>query len=240
MKQIKNYIIVALVLGLLFLLTLRKCSSSRLNQVLIENSVLKDSISTVTNKDSSTTTKIASLAITNKKQLLNIDSKNKEILKLQKKLKNSKKVITSSSFSTTTEAKTVSPTIVINRDTIIINDTVYVYPEYKSFFVSKGNWVKIHTIANKDSIFCAPIIENSFTVTLKEEGKWFKKKKVYAEVVSENPFNKVKSLRAVNLVNARKRRLNIKLRPSVAVGIDFKGNFRTVAGPALILDWGKK
>jgi hypothetical protein len=219
-------IIVGVVLAIL--LYLDKCSGTR-NKVDELNSViaaLNDSVRYYKNQDSNNVATIRTIQTEKTKTFLQLQTKDREVQELQATVKEYKsKLVAGSSVTNAlleTLSKTTSPTIITKTDTVRGNDSVvYLYPTYKDTAKAKDKkWIDYTVIANKDSITLDLDIKNKFSVIVGEE-----KGKPFADVVTENPFTKVKTLRTYQVTVPKPKRIGIG--PSFGYGFSdsFKRQF---------------
>lgn len=98
----------------------------------------------------------------------------------------------------------------------------------------KNKWYNGRIIAKRDSTNLDIKIENSYTIVIGQEGKWYKKKTPFVEVTNENPYTKTKTLRTYQVDNKIKPKrigigiiggygfsIGIKLSPIIGIGLSY-------------------
>lgn len=114
-----------------------------------------------------------------------VNQKDSLIRHLTDKLNNA--TLSLSSVKTQTSSSQTTPTqIVYTHDTVIVNDIVTVYPEYKSSFESK--WECYSIKATKDSIYHTHQVYNFFDIEQRYISQGFMKPKaIGVEIINHNP-----------------------------------------------------
>lgn len=232
----KSLGIVALGILCAVLLLMKQCNEGGLKRELTElqnfNSALIDTIKVVKNKDGTKTTSITTIQTQDIDDFLAItkgivDKKDEEIQRLRTEvLKYKGKLEAGSSVTTvtaTTNFQSSSHTLLSpNSDTIYLDNTAYIYPEYivsdtgRSISPSLNkeiDWVILNGTINKDNSNIGLSITNMYSVVIGYEGK-FKKRKPVAYVTNENPYTDVSSMRTYQVKVPAERRLGI----GIAVG----------------------
>ena len=252
MNKERIYKVVSItIIVILVLLNLKSCKNTQDTKKDYVNTInaLPDTLTTYRNKDGMQVAKISLIETEKASQFLEIKSKDAVIVKLQEEVKKNEKRLGKSGSVTvitnTTEVKTVDTTYITSKDTIVRNDTVFVYPEYSSFIkkglrIDSSYWVTANVKANKDSTSFDIGIQNSYVIVLgREKAKGFKalfKPKVaFAEVTNENPYTSTKTIRSYQVKTPKPKRLGIGfhvgyglvldkvpiLRPYIGIGIQY-------------------
>lgn len=216
--------IIFLIIFIILLIQFKGCKSIKEDNTMYQH--LEDSIKTYKNKYGDLVSSTSLLQASSTKQLLDLKSKDETILWLQSEVsKNKDKVKDGGSISvigTEVYFKGANGTVVsFNTQPVKIGDTVYYYPTYDS--KSKDTtWVNYQIKANKDSIHLDLKVKNKYSVVIgSEREKWYKKRKPIVQVSNQNPYDKVKSLKAFEVKDTRSNRFGLGL--SVGVGVSPKG-----------------
>ena len=144
--------------------------------------------------------KSSTLLVTNKRQLLRIESGDSIIIELQNTVKSYKGKLRSAIILHNTTSGEVTTNTIIEYDTI--NNRVY--PVYKGTFNTK--WYKGSVIACKDSVFNNYKVINKYRITEgKETNKWFKKKTYKTSILNLNPNTETTELKQVTITQNPKR-----------------------------------
>lgn len=198
---------------------------------------LGDTMTTYKNKYGQEVSRISLIQTERIKDFLAIESKDSIIQKLQREVKANKGRIKDNGSVTvitnTTDIDTSGATEITYRDTITINDTVYIYPEYS--FGIKSKWITANTKANKDSTYLDLSIENAYTVVLGSERpkgfkNLFKPKVAFAEVTNENPYTSTQTIRAYKVQAPKPKRLGIGFNVGYGLILNSKPIFRPYIG----------
>jgi hypothetical protein len=234
------------IIVILVLLNLKSCKNTQNIEKDYVSTInaLQDTMTTYYNKDGMQVAKISAIETEKASMFLDIKSKDAVIIKLQEEVKKNKNRIGKSGSVTvitnTTEINTVDTTYVISKDTIVRNDTVFIYPEYSSFIrkglrVDSSYWITANVKANRDSTSFELGIQNSYTVVLgREKAKsfkgLFKPKIAFAEVTNENPYTATKTIRSYQVKVPRPKRLGIGINVGYGIILDKKPVFRPYIG----------
>lgn len=252
MNKEKIYKITSIVIiVILILLNLKSCQNTKntINDYSQTINALSDTVTSYRTKDGMQVAKIQLIETEKLQQFLEIQSKDAEIIKLQEEVKKNKKRIGNSGSVTvvtnTTEVQSSDTTYITSKDTIIRNDTVFIYPEYSSL-IKKGlrkdstYWATINVKSNKDSTSVGVSLNNSYVVVIGNERKkgfknLFKPKVPFVEVTNENPYTSTKTIRAYQVKAPKPKRFGVGihvgyglildkqpiLRPYVGIGINY-------------------
>ena len=234
------------IIVILVLFNLKSCKNTQDTKKDYVNTInaLQDTMTTYRNKDGMQVAKISLIETEKASQFLEIKSKDAVIVKLQSEVKKNKKRLGESGSVTilenTTEIITVDTTYITSRDTIIRNDTVFVYPEYSSLIkkglrIDSSFWVTASVKANMDSTSFEIGIQNAYTIVLgKEKSKGFKalfKPKIsFAEVTNENPYTSTKTIRSYRVQTPKPKKLGIGVHVGYGLILDKVPIFRPYIG----------
>lgn len=186
---------------------------------------LQDTLKVVRNKDSSLTATISTLETENASQFLKLVSRDLDVLQLQELVKKYKSKLKEPGSSATklitdTKVDTKSPTEVVIRDTVRGNDSmIYLYPTYKTAF-NLGEWVTGYVKADRDTTEVDILIKNDYDVVIGTEGKWFKRKKSFVEVISHNPYSDVKTLRTYRVSQPKPKKYGLGIQAGYGVTLN--------------------
>lgn len=214
------YFVLSLFVGILILNTCKqKEKEEELNSLI---SSLNDSVKTWKDKDSLSHAKISVLETSNIETFLQLKTKDSTISNLQKTVEKYKERLKKGGSVTQvgseTDINTDSETEVIPRDTIIKENEIYIYPEYKSYF-NLDSWVYGDVTANKDTTTINLKILNEYDAIIGYEGSsFFKRGKPFVEVISKNPYTELKSLRTYKVSTPPRKLWSIG--PSLSYGIN--------------------
>lgn len=126
----------------------------------------------------------------NKKDFTTIKNLTGEVKRLQELVKNTPRIVSATVLANETNSKIVTDIdTIISNDNIILDDTVYIYPEYHYTFEDKWKFGQIQ--ANKDSVNLNLMTLNEFDIVVQKE-KWkitkpFKKREALLTVKNLNP-----------------------------------------------------
>lgn len=249
-KIINHSIKIVVLIFILILLFFNIKNCKKQDNYLKNINSLNEELIKYENRDGVQVSKIKIIEFENSKQFLEIKSKDEKIIQLQELVKkNNKKIKEPGSSITiiknTTDINSRDKTIINFRDTININDTIYIYPEYNSL-IRKGliknsdslYWISGSVLANKDSITLDVLVHNSYSLILgreKEKGfkNLFKKKIPFAEITNENPYTDTKTLRTYQVQEPRPKRLGIGFHVGYGLVLDKQPIFRPYIGIGL-------
>lgn len=247
MNKEKIYKITSIVIiVILILLNLKSCQNTKntINDYSQTINALSDTVTSYRTKDGMQVAKIQLIETEKLQQFLEIQSKDAEIIKLQEEVKKNKKRIGNSGSVTivtnTTEVQSSDTTYITSKDTIIRNDTVFIYPEYSSL-IKKGlrkdstYWATINVKSNKDSTSVGVSLNNSYVVVIGNERKkgfknLFKPKIPFVEVTNENPYTSTKTIRAYQVKAHKPKRLGIGVNIGYGLILDSKPIFKPYIG----------
>lgn len=175
--------------------------------------------------------------MTSEKAQIFIDLKTKDssIIALQETVEEYKEKLRKSGSVTNIDSDTnidnKGKTNVNARDTVYLDNVIYIYPEYSNDF-NLDEWVYGSVVANKDSTQVSVKIKNSYSVVLgREGGSLFKKSKPFALVRSENPFTEIKELKSYQVSLPKPKRWSFG--PSLSYGIGENLNTQIIIGVSL-------
>lgn len=235
-KTIMSVPTIILIVGIvLYISSINKVNT--VQQRLDMYELIKDSMKTYRKKDSSQVATIQNYESSNTKLFTNLMTKDLEILKLQKLVKdNEDKLKHGGSVTTFTDnTKIITKEVtVVKRDTILLEDCQDVV--YSSNF-NRNNWVKGNITASYDSTEIDFEINNQYDVVIGEDGKWYTwNRKTYAEVTNHNPYTTITTMKSYSVKAPKKKRLgigfhvgygiplNLPLRTSFLIGIGLQYN----------------
>lgn len=224
MKINKDIIIVILIL-LMGLLTYALFSSYETKREL--DNLLEASSADLKvwrDKDGKSTAKIEQLTTQNTSTFLKLNSKDSTINRLQSVVEEYKNKLKGSGSATVVDTGTnidnKGQTTVNARDTVYLDNKIYIYPEYINDF-NLDNWVTGSIKANRDTTEININIKDSYKVVLgSERSSLFGKRKPFALVTSENPYTEIKDLKSYQVSLPRPKRWSVG--PSVTFGYDGK------------------
>lgn len=232
MKLKRDYIYIALLAVALFFVW-RGCEKSKeVKQLKGLNEAVADSLRSYRNNEGQMVSKIQSLQFDKAKDFEKMKFKDSTIKWLQQTVKDFKGVATAAIVHNVSTVSNGSGLTTVNlADTVIKNDTVYIYPEYKRTWLTE--WENGQIRATKDSIYHNIETFNKFEYVLGSTNKWFKKRTYEVQAINLNPNSTTKELRAFT-ISAKPKRLAVgiyagygygflskKFEPQVGVGITY-------------------
>jgi hypothetical protein len=165
--------------------------------------------------------KIVAITSDNVNSLLELDSKNEEIIKLKKLVEKHKSEI----------KKGGSATVIVDETNIDKSFPVFekvidsIFPTYKyniSLRKNKVEWVTGEVIADKDSVYIKQSIINEYAVIMGSEYQGlFKKRLKYVDVYNKNPYSDLKIVRTLDISNDKPKKFGIGINASYGIGRDF-------------------
>lgn len=203
-----------------------QCKKAKTNLTLAQN--LGDSLKITRNANGSMTARISILEANSTSDFLKIKSKDSTIIWLQDVIARNKRAIdrngSATILSTITTIHNSDSPFITGRDTVIRNDTVFIYPEYSTLISKYGKWITGNIKANKDSITYNFQSVHDYEIVIGAERHGlnkinpFSKPISFAEVTSLNPYDSVKALRTYRVVTP-KANTGIKLTTGILIGI---------------------
>jgi len=234
MKQYlnKNIVIIVLIIFIGILVYFQNNSKNKINEQTNLISSYNSNIKTWKDKDKLNRAKIEVIETQKAKDFLSLKAKDSIISKLQEVVHDFKKQLAHQGSVTiiegTTDVSTQTGTEVISKDTVIVQNNIYIYPEYKSKF-NLNSWVIGNIAANRDSISMNFKVKNSYAVIVgQEKHGLFKKSKLFVEVVNYNPYAETKTLRTYKVTVPRVKRFGIG--PMIGIGIGANDVLQGVVG----------
>lgn len=235
MKTHLTYIAL-IVLAIILSCLLTKCSGNKkLQQQITFTDNLSDTLRTTRNSFGQEKSRTSTLETANTALFLNTKTSDSTVKWLQNVVSNYKKELKNSGSATVFSGIT---TVNVSGKTTITHDTTWMPYESKYEVpavystVLKNKWYNGTVIARQDSIHLDIAIENSYSVVIGEEGKWWKKKTPFVEVTNLNPYTKTKTLKSYEVSGAKDKKWGIGanigygfsktgLSPYVGIGIQY-------------------
>lgn len=252
MNREKTIKIVLFILVIILILSnLKSCQDKKETIKSSTNTInaLSDTMTSYRTKDGVQVSRINLIETERVQQFLEIKSKDAIILKLQEEVKKNKRRLGNTGSVTvitnTTDVQGSDTTYITMKDTIVRNDTVYLYPEYTSNIKmgmkkDSSYWITAKVKANKDTTDIGISLSNAYTVVIgrdKVKGfkNLFKPKVPFVEVTNENPYTSTKTIRAYQVKAPKPKRFGLGvqvgygltfdkypiLRPYIGVGINY-------------------
>ena len=183
---------------------------------------LNDTLKTWKNKDSLSHAKIQIIETERTKDFLSLQSKDEEIIKLQKTVKQYEKQIKNQGSVT----NFTSETKIITKDSLVTDS---VCGKCSFYFSNSNPWYSVDAsiyptdTPNQLSLSLDLKVKNEYSVIVGEEKQGlFKKPKPFVEVLNHNPYSETESLRTYQVSN----KVGVKrfgIGPNISVGLDDKG-----------------
>ena len=183
---------------------------------------LNDTLKTWKDKDSLSHAKIQIIETERTKDFLSLQSKDEEIIKLQKTVKQYEKQIKNQGSVT----NFASETKIITKDSLVTDS---VCGKCSFYFSNSNPWFSVDAsiyptkTPNQLSLSLDLKVKNEYSVIVGEEKQGlFKKPKPFVEVLNHNPYSETKSLRTYQVSNnVRVKRFGIG--PNISAGLNDKG-----------------
>ena len=183
---------------------------------------LNDTLKTWKDKDSLSHAKIQIIETEKTKDFLSLQSKDEEIIKLQKTVKQYEKQIKNQGSVT----NFTSETKIITKDSLVTDS---VCGKCSFYFSNSNPWFSVDAsiypteTPNQLSLSLDLKVKNEYSVIVGEEKQGlFKKPKPFVEVLNHNPYSETESLRTYQVSNnVRVKRFGIG--PNISVGFNDKG-----------------
>lgn len=183
---------------------------------------LNDTLKTWKNKDSLSHAKIQIIETKRTKDFLSLQSKDEEIIKLQKTVKQYEKQIKNQGSVT----NFASETKITTKDSLVTDS---VCGKCSFYFSNSNPWFSVDAsiyptkTPNQLSLSLDLKVKNEYSVIVGEEKQGlFKKPKPFVEVLNHNPYSETKSLRTYQVSNnVRVKRFGIG--PNISAGFDDTG-----------------
>lgn len=191
LKQLLPYIIIVV----LMLLYLDQCRTTGDERDI--NTALNDTLTFIINKDGTQTTKTSIITSTSKRDLIRLETRNKEIKRLQRLLGETKRLLSATVFSNNTASRITSGSTISHRDTIYLENGIEVWPTYWTIF--KDEWQDFNVTANQDTFLIDYIVFNRYEITQAYEKRkkgLFRKRVPVITIHNLNPHTETLTLKS--------------------------------------------
>lgn len=219
MKKIRNWIKNLLLLVptvILIFMVWKGCEDKKtLSDYEAAELAMNDTIQKWKDENSRNVAKISVINTLNKKQFLAIESNNKEIKELQALVEDYKKQLREGGSATIIRTETIFDTVIDWRDKFI-HDTLNIC-NFSDTISNDWIWNSL-ALTNGILEYDLKVIDKYSIVIGEEKQGWFKKRKPFVEVTSENPYSEVKTLRTYQVPGSEPKRFGVG--PQVGVGIN--------------------
>ena len=183
---------------------------------------LNDTLKTWKDKDSLSHAKVQIIETERTKDFLSLQSKDEEIIKLQKTVKQYEKQIKNQGSVT----NFTSETKIITKDSLVTDS---VCGKCYFYFSNSNPWFSVDAsiyptkTPNQLNLSLDLKVKNEYSVIVGEEKQGlFKKPKPFVEVLNHNPYSETESLKTYQVSNnVRVKRFGIG--PNISVGFNDKG-----------------
>lgn len=223
-KSDANLIKICLVvIGILLFLLFRSCNAN--GELQVNNDAYKalnDSLKTWQDSQGLSHSEKQIIETSNPKSFLEIQTKDKEILRLQKVVSQYKKELGKKGSVTYVEGETVIDTV-YTKPVVVYLDRSFYKDSLNNKWVDWKYSVKRDTLTNKDQVDFKLKMHYEYAIINKEKSNgWFKKPTPYAEVVNYNPYSKTLSLTTYRVINdVRPKKIGIGPVLSYGIGTEF-------------------
>lgn len=225
-KEYIPFILVIIVL-LMTIMMLRHCNGKEKEKSTIYEH-LEDTISFYKNRSGQKVARISVLETNFTKDFLKIKSQDSIIIQLQAKVKEYESKLKDNGSVTNINSNTT-----INKGTVAVvyseDDPMFFWrkrlPEKdslkkKDVYFSSFNdkWLQYQISAFKDTIYLDLKTRDSYSVIIgSERPKWYKKSVSFVDVITESPYNEIKSVRSYKVTKDKPKRFSL----GIQVGYGF-------------------
>ena len=212
--------ILVIIIAILYFTNISSQKEAKENANLVIS--LNDTLKTWKDKDSLSHAKIQIIETERTKDFLSLQSKDEEIIKLQKTVKQYEKQIKNQGSVT----NFTSETKIITKDSLVTDS---VCGKCSFYFSNSNPWFSVDASIypseklNQLNLSLDLKVKNEYSVIVGEEKQGlFKKPKPFVEVLNHNPYSETKSLRTYQVSNnVRVKRFGIG--PNISAGFDDTG-----------------
>lgn len=195
------------------------------------NKTLKATLEKSINEKGQLEAKITSFESRQHEDFLKINSKDEEIISLQKEVKRQKKYLKKQGSVTNFKSN-----VNIDTSSISTNIGTKINPIYKSDFNLDG-WVIGSSISDSSKTRLSLKIKNEYSVVIGKEPQGLfglGKAKPFGKVINKNPFSDIKELKTYQVSLPKKK--NFSVSPSLNFGINAQGETDLSLGVSLQLE----
>jgi len=212
------------------------CARSQLDDEKVRfYEAITDTLTTVTNENALNIARIKAIETQKTKAFTQLKSTTREVKALQhlvdKYAKKLKRKGSATIFKTQTVIDTVFQRVVVERTVPVfkeVHDTVFFMQprsfdsqdDMQTYKINLGGYITGLAHVFPDSLKLMLNIENDYSVVIGQEGKLFRKK-TYAEVTSDNPYTKTKTLRTYSVMGDAIKRFGFG--PNIGFSLNGKG-----------------
>lgn len=209
----KNYKYAILAVLFSLVLFLRECQHrKKIGQKDLFAEALMDEMEQYRNKTGQQVSRIKALEADMAKDLTSLHIADSTVVWLQSVVSKQKRVIDAMVLETETAGEESQPSVVLRRDTIVRNDTVFVFPEYRMDW--NNEWSSGKVAAGQDSINVQYRLVNRFEVTHQRT----RKDGLLLTVTNLNPYTVTNELQSFKIKESRPR-WNIGLQAGYGLGL---------------------
>ena len=158
-----NVLYTILVIVFLLLVTKSCVDSSRIKRLETEKQIAHSEVSTYRNKLGEESTKVSILQTENKRNFLRYQYASEDVRRLQKLIKDTKGITGASVLGNSTAINSKGATVITKTDTVIVNDTILVYPTYT--YSDSTRWYNVRVSLDKDTAKVRLLAYNEFEIT---------------------------------------------------------------------------
>lgn len=206
-----NVVLIAGILVLSVLLCLDKCGhdngKDKANLALI--AALQDSVRHFKDKEGNNVAQILAIQTESAKAFTKLSSSDSVVKDLQKTVSDYKSKlkagssVTNALIETVAELKGRKPEIkYLKGDTVVTGGVTYLFPTYKDSLNNK--WVSLSAEMGKDTSVFHLTVQNKFSAIVGVDHK-----KPFVDLITENPYSTVKTLRTYQVSMPRPKRFGI-------------------------------
>jgi len=218
-------LLLVIILGLI-LLYLNKCHDNKTDKREQEAFInaLQDSIKHFKDKHDNNVATISVLQTSSAKTFAELDLMDEELKALQATVEDYRKQLKAGSsvtralLETVTELRGRPSMSVVKGDTLWKDSIAYVYPTFKDTINNK--WLEYNSLMSKDTNITNIKIFNEFSAVV-----GIKKGKPFIDLITENPYSSVKSLRTFQVKIPKPKKWGIGPQAGYGIGNDFRPTF---------------
>lgn len=209
------------------ILLARSCNDNKqeeVDEVALMIQALEDSLHSVREANGELHSTIKTITTEKTELFLSVKTKDSIIIELQQEVKKYKNKLrehgTVSVLHTTTNLHiSDSAVITTGKDTVEIDNLIYLYPEYKYSINQYGDWITGDVTVSADRFLMNFKSRHEYSVVIGEEKKgWFSKAIPFSEVTSKNPYDTTTAFRTYE-VRVPKKHIGIKVFTGFSIGI---------------------
>lgn len=213
---------------ILALFLMNRCQSGEIDKLSLQNNAFQTELTLSIDDNGTLTAQVADMRITRQRDLKNLHASTIEQERLKQMADKYKRMYSGIAISTRIHTKGIDTTIVMQMDTVMVGDTIQLWPVYTSEI--NQEYRTGHIEASKDSIQYDIKERVPLDFAQRMEGGFLKRKTAVLTVTSKNPAVEITGLASYSLKEPKRR---LAFGPQVGYGITPSGNFQLYFGAGL-------